>query len=227
MTVARLPARRRTGVPVRLAVAILFGAVVLGVGGGILLREGDGTSAAAAAPRASLPAFHGQGSWKRGERPAPDFALHDQNGTLVSLRSLRGKPVLLTFLDSQCTTRCPIEGRQLGSVLRRLPAGDRPAIVVVSVDRAGDTPRGIRHALAKWHLTGPWTIHWLNAPSRARLAAVWRLYGIQVEPTSNDIVHSLALYLIDRRGDERTAYLFPFLQSFVQHDLARLARERA
>ena len=56
---------------------------------------------------------------------------------------------------------------------------------------------------------------------------MWRLYGVTVEPTSNDIVHSLALYLIDRRGDERTAYLFPFLQSFVQRDLARLARERA
>jgi protein SCO1 len=227
MTATRLPARRRTGVPVRLAVAILLGAVVLGVGGGVVLRHRGGTSDAAAASRASLPAFHGQGTWRRGERPAPDFALRDQNGALVSLRALRGKPVLLTFLDSQCTTRCPIEGRQLGSVLRRLPAAERPAIVVVSVDRAGDTPPGIRHALAKWQLAGPWTIHWLNAPSRARLAEVWRLYGVTVEPTSNDVVHSLALYLIDRRGDERTAYLFPFLQSFVQRDLARLARERA
>jgi hypothetical protein len=52
---------------------------------------------------------------------------------------------------------------------------------------------------------------------------VWRAYGVTVEPGSNDIVHSLALYLIDRRGDERTAYLFPFLPSFVQRDLARLA----
>ena len=174
MTVTPLPARRRTGVPVRLAVAILLGAGVAGVGGGILLRDRGGTSDAAAAPRASLPAFHGQGTWRRGERPAPGFALHDQNGALVSLRSLRGKPVLLTFLDSRCTTRCPIEGRQLGSVLRRLPAAERPTIVVVSVDRAGDTPRGIRHALAKWQLAGPWTVHWLNAPSQAGLAAVWR-----------------------------------------------------
>jgi hypothetical protein len=33
--------------------------------------------------------------------------------------------------------------------------------------------------------------------------------------------------LIDRRGDERTAYLFPFLPAFVQRDLGRLARESA
>jgi hypothetical protein len=46
-------------------------------------------------------------------------------------------------------------------------------------------------------------------------------------PTTNDVVHSLALYLIDRRGYERTAYLFPFLQGFVQRDLGRLAQELA
>jgi cytochrome oxidase Cu insertion factor (SCO1/SenC/PrrC family) len=223
MRAAAAQAARRGGIPVRLAAGILLGAAALGIAGGVVLRARESNTPAA---RVVLPDFHGQGTWKAGARPAPDFALRDQNGAVVSLRSLRGQPVLLTFLDSQCTTRCPIEGRQLGSVLRRLPAADRPAIVVVSVDRAGDTPQGIRHALAKWHLAGPWTIHWLNAPSRARLASVWRLYGVTVEPTSNDIVHSLALYLIDRRGDERTAYLFPFLQSFVQRDLARLARER-
>ena len=77
--------------------------------------------------------------------------------------------------------------------------------------------------LAKWGLRGSWTTHWLNAPTRAGLAAVWHAYGVTVEPASNDIVHSLALFLIDLRGDERTAYLFPFLPSFVQRDLARLA----
>ena len=65
-----------------------------------------------------------------------------------------------------------------------------------------------------------------RADARAARVGV-ALYGVRVVPTTNDIVHSLALYLIDRRGDERTAYLFPFLQSFVQRDLARLARERA
>ena len=75
---------------------------------------------------------------------------------------------------------------------------------------------------SKWGLAGPWRWHWLNALA-TQLASVWRPYGITVEPTSNDIVHSLALYLIDRRGYERTAYLFPFLPGFVQGDLARLA----
>lgn len=203
---------------------VLVAVALLGAGGGALARVLHARTTAAAP---ALPAFHGQASWAGGERPAPPFALRDQRGAVVSLAALRGRPVLLVFLDSQCTTECPIAGRQLGSVLRRLPAARRPAVLVVSVDPRGDTHASIAHALAKWKLAGPWDVHWLSAATRSQLAAVWKAYGVTVEPATNDIVHSLALYLIDRRGDERTAYLFPFLQSFVQSDLARLARERA
>lgn len=202
--------RRALSVLACLAVA----GVVAGVGIGALRHT---------PARLLVPEFHGQASWPAGARPAPSFALHDQRGTLVSLHSLRGRPILLAFLDSRCTQQCPIAGRELGSILRRLPAAQRPAVVVVSVDPHGDTPPAIAQALEKWNLDGSWTVHWLNAPTRAALARVWRAYGVVVEPSTNDIVHSLALYLIDRNGDERTGYLFPFLQSFVQRDLSRLA----
>jgi cytochrome oxidase Cu insertion factor (SCO1/SenC/PrrC family) len=206
-------------VTARRALVALACAAVAGIGAGVAI----GALHHRHATRAALPAFHGQANWRPGERPAPLFTLRDQNGTLVSLRTLRGRPVLLTFLDSQCTSECPIAGRELGSILRRLPAGGRPALVVISVDPRGDTPAGIRHALAKWKLDGPWTVHWLNAPTRAAVARVWKSYDVVVQPTTNDIMHSLALYLIDRNGDERTGYLFPFLQSFVQHDVLRLS----
>lgn len=208
----------------RPAMMILLIAVVAGAGGAAVLRVllGSGTTAA----RLALPTLHGQAVWQAGARRAPNFVLRDQSGSAVSLGSLRGRPVILTFLDSQCKSSCPIAGRELGSILRRLPAAQRPTLVIVSVDQSGDTPAGIRHALAKWGLSGPWTVHWLNARTHAQLASVWRSYGVRVVPRANDIVHSLALYLIDRRGYERTAYLFPFLPAFVQRDLGWLARER-
>jgi protein SCO1/2 len=204
---------------------ILFVAVVVGAGGGAVLRLLHSSAPAAARP--ALPTLHGQAVWAAGARLAPDFTLRDQSGKALTLASLRGRPVVLTFLDSQCTSSCPIEGRQLGSILRRLPAAQRPTLVIVSVDQSGDTPAGIRHALAKWSLDGPWSVRWVNARTRPELASVWRSYGVRVVPTTNDIVHSLALYLIDRRGYERTAYLFPFLPGFVQRDLGRLAREQS
>jgi cytochrome oxidase Cu insertion factor (SCO1/SenC/PrrC family) len=52
--------------------------------------------------------------------PAPDFQLTDQNGQAVSLASLRGKVVLMTFLDPVCTTDCPLiaqEFKQAGVLL--------------------------------------------------------------------------------------------------------------
>ena len=41
-------------------------------------------------------------------RPAPGFTLTDQLGQPVSLRSFRGRVVLLAFNDSECTTICPL-----------------------------------------------------------------------------------------------------------------------
>ena len=225
MTELTVSGEPKRGLSRRETALVLVCLAALGIAGGVIVRELRRSSTPAVVRAAQT--FHGQATWSSGSRPAPPFALRDQDGRLVSLQSLRGKPVLLVFLDSRCTSACPIAGRELGSVMRHLTPATRPAIVVVSVDPRGDTPPSIRHALAKWQLAGPWAVHWLNAPRRSQLAAVWRAYHVQVEPTTNDIVHSLALYLIDRRGNERTAYLFPFLPNFVQRDLGRLARSRA
>jgi cytochrome oxidase Cu insertion factor (SCO1/SenC/PrrC family) len=203
-------------------VLVIFAATAIGIGVGFALHEFDSHKSPQAAA-GTLPAFHGQAVWNSGERQAPAFTLRDQRGAPVSLPSLRGRPVLLTFLDSQCTQECPIQGRQLASILRRLPAAQRPTLVVVSVDPSGDTAAGIRRATTEWGLAGPWRWHWLNGTAR-QLAAVWHLYGITVDPSSGDIVHSLVLYLIDRQGYERTAYLYPFLPAFVQGDLTKLGR---
>lgn len=175
--------------------------------------------------QAGLPELHGQASWKSGERRAPAFALRDQSGRRVSLAVLQ-RPVLLTFLDSRCHGQCPIEGRQLGTMLRRMEPAVRPALLIVGVNPSGDTPSRIRHAMRKWRLTGPWQWHWLRGTKR-ELERVWRAYGIGVEPTTNDVTHGMALYLIDRRGFERTGYLFPFLPNFVSLDLRTLAGEQA
>ena len=42
------------------------------------------------------------------DAPAPGFTLTDQRGSPVSLSSLRGKAVALTFLDPVCTSDCPL-----------------------------------------------------------------------------------------------------------------------
>jgi protein SCO1 len=166
--------------------------------------------------------LQGQATWAVGARPAPPITmLRDQTGQRFSLSSLRGRTVAMTFFDSHCNQACPLEGRTLAAAERSLPATRRPVLVVVAVNPR-DTPASARAAARKWGLAQAGSWHWLWG-RRAQLARVWRAYHIFVAPTEGDIVHTEALYLIDRRGDERSAYLYPFAPRFVAQDLNRLA----
>jgi cytochrome oxidase Cu insertion factor (SCO1/SenC/PrrC family) len=165
----------------------------------------------------------GPASWAPGVRPAPPITtLRDQDGGLFSLASLHGRTVAMVFFDSFCKQECPLEGRALAAAERQLPAAERPVLVAVSVDPA-DTRTSVRRAIRSWGLAGlaPW--YWLMGNDR-RLAPVWRAYHIYVGPKVNgDIPHTEALYLVDKRGYERSAYLYPFMPGFVRHDLRQLA----
>ena len=83
----------------RLFLASVAAAAVVGIGVGVVLHS---TFSGGTADAIALPALHGQATWAPGARPAPQFALRDQRGRLVSLSALRGRPVVLTFLDSLC-----------------------------------------------------------------------------------------------------------------------------
>jgi len=169
-----------------------------------------------------LPEFHGQASWPAGKRVAPPFVLRDVLGGTRSLTSTRGRITLITFLDSRCHSLCPIVGRSIGDLQREFPRAERPAVFVVSVDPAGDTRASVRVAARHWRFEPGW--HWLTGSHR-QLAAVWRAYGIVVRPTTNDIVHGAALYVVDSRGYERVGYLPPLLPNFVALDIRHVEQQ--
>ena len=96
----------------------------------LLVGRGNGSAGALMPPASDLPSA----TWAAGAIRAPGFRLTDQNGTAFSLASLRGRPVIITFIDPLCRNYCPIEAQHLVGVVRTLPAGSRPAIVAVSVN---------------------------------------------------------------------------------------------
>ena len=160
--------------------------------------------------------LHGDAVWAAGARPAPPMRLRDQRGQVVSLADLRDRVLLVTFMDSHCTKECPVEGHQLAVVQRAFPPRSRPEIVVVSVNPA-DTPRSARRFARLARLAWAMALaHGILGPAAQR---VWRAYGIEVDPTSHDIIHSAALYIVDRRGDERSGYVAPFLPKLVTADV--------
>jgi cytochrome oxidase Cu insertion factor (SCO1/SenC/PrrC family) len=130
--------------------------------------------------------------------------------------------VAIEFWDSHCNQECPLAGRALAAAERSLPQAQRPVLVVVSVNPL-DTPASSRAAIRRWNLQGgaPW--HWLMG-THSHLASVWKAYRIAVVPGKTDIGHTEALYLLDRHGDERSGYLYPYIPARVAHDMRTLAR---
>ena len=51
---------------------------------------------------------------------AADFSLLDQNGTPINFSDLRGKVVILTFMDSKCMDTCPITAVHFREVYKQL-----------------------------------------------------------------------------------------------------------
>jgi cytochrome oxidase Cu insertion factor (SCO1/SenC/PrrC family) len=153
-------------------------------------------------PSAAIRARMQLGNLSR--RSAPLFTLADQRDRPVSLGSLRGSVVVLSFLDPHCVDVCPVVSGEFAGAARLLAASRRHIVfLAVNVNqfhrRVADVAAFSRlhglDAVPHWHfLTGP-------APL---LRKVWRSYGVLVEPNrSGDVVHSSLLYFIDPAGHER------------------------
>lgn len=134
--------------------------------------------------------------------PMPKFSLRDDAGTVIDSRDLRGKVVLLTFLDSHCTDACPIIASQIAQTLSHLTRAERGQVeaVAISSDPVTDTPAAVHRFLAKQHATGD--LHYLGAgqPLR-RLKPVWRAFQILASAeTGQHTLHSAPLRIYDRNG---------------------------
>jgi protein SCO1/2 len=135
---------------------------------------------------------------------APDFTLTDQFGQRVSLHSLRGKVVVLSFNDPECTTICPLTTTAMVHAKQLLgPAASKVALIGVGANpektqvkwvRAYSKAHGMLH---KWRfLTG----------SLPELKRVWRSYYIAAAVVNGAIDHTPATYVIGPTGRESRLY---------------------
>lgn len=137
--------------------------------------------------------------------PAPDFTLTDQYGRAVSLRSFRGKVVILAFTDSQCTTVCPLTTQSLLAAKDLLgKAGDQ--VQLLGVDANPDAT-SVSDVLGYSQAHGM-VNHWdFLTGSLSQLKAVWTGYHIAVQILQGQIDHTPAVYIIDSGGREKKVYL--------------------
>lgn len=147
---------------------------------------------------------------------APDFALTDQDGRPISMRALRGKPVIVTFLYTTCEDSCPTQAQQVKGALEEL--GEDVPAVAVAVDPPRDDPRSARAFLAEQRMTGRMSF---VLGTQAQLAPVWR--GFAVSPQRKELDHTARFVLVDAKGRQRVG--FPLQEATperIAHDLRLL-----
>jgi cytochrome oxidase Cu insertion factor (SCO1/SenC/PrrC family) len=185
-----------------LGLALIVG---VGIGAAIAVTRSSSSEAPVAAVAATQPVVNPQlDPGVRLNTVAPGFTLTDQFGKRVSLSSLRGKVVVVSFNDPECTTICPLTttallhakellGPAAGNV-ELLGIGANPEKTEVKWVRAYSQAHRMMH---KWRfLTG----------SLPELKRVWREYGIAAAVINGSIDHTPATYVIDSRGRESRLY---------------------
>jgi cytochrome oxidase Cu insertion factor (SCO1/SenC/PrrC family) len=168
---------------------------------------GAAPMASAAANRSADPilALAIEGGSTSLDLPAPGFSLTNQDGRAVTLASLHGKVVLMTFLDPVCTTDCPIIAQEFKQTGELLGAKDKDVDLVAIVanptyrsatfTQAFDRQEGLAGVPNWQYLTG----------SVSQLGAVWRGYGVSVTdlPAGAMAAHNDLAIVIDGAGNIR------------------------
>lgn len=155
-------------------------------------------------------------------RAIPDFALMDQAGRPFAPERLTGRWTLLFFGFVNCPDVCPTTLATLAATRRALadlPAVQRPAVTLVSVDPGRDTPEVLARYVAHFDpdfegVTG-------SAESTAALTdalGVAVIIGPAGEDGAYTVDHTAAVFLVGPDG--RLAALFG-----APHDAATIARD--
>ena len=137
-----------------------------------------------------------------------DFQLVNQDSSLVTRETLRGKIYVADFFFTSCRTICPVMKTQMLRVYKAIQ--DDPEVILVShtIDPEYDTV-GLLHDYAerlgvksnKWHfLTGVKdSIYYLAQTSYFATA-------MEAEDEPDGFIHSGAFLLIDKKGRIRGKY---------------------
>jgi len=153
---------------------------------------------------------------------APDFTLTDQFGKRVSLSSYRGKVVVLSFNDPECTTICPLTTTALLHAKALLgPTASRVQLLGVGANPEATQVKWVRAYSRVHRMTHQWRFLTGSLPELRR---VWRGYGIEAAVINDAIDHTPATYVIDMRGRESRLYMAQMAYSSVSQLGYEMAR---
>ena len=141
--------------------------------------------------------------YPRTKKAAYAFELTDQHGEISGPADFRGRPVVLTFAFSHCTTVCPVLLNDLKEASRVLD--NNTPMLVVSLDPWRDRSTELASFAGKWEM-GPSTRFYTGNVDD--VLDVIQRYNIPISRNeqNGDIYHPPMVYVLDADGN--IAYSF-------------------
>jgi protein SCO1 len=168
--------------------------------------------AAAAIALALIAAGCGRG--EKGSYPAanrndclPNVTLIDQNGNRVSLASLKGRPVLIDFVYTSCTSTCPMLTAKMAAVAKRLgpELGSAVRIVSITLDPEHDGPAQLLDYARREDATEPGWLFLTGTP--ADIERVLGRFNIKRErEPDGSVMHTISAFLLGPDGRQIRQY---------------------
>lgn len=136
----------------------------------------------------------------------PDFTLTDQTGSRVRLSQMRGEPVAVTFLYTQCpvATACPMTTAKFSRLNAMLEEKNFGHLLTVTVDPQRDTPAVLADYARK---AGADPARWKFLTGSPRsVADVASSFGVLYYLERGQVIHSQAVAVVDPKGRLATIY---------------------
>jgi protein SCO1/2 len=133
--------------------------------------------------------------------PAERRQLIDQRGRRFTLASLRGEPLVITFVSAHCTDACPLINGQFAQAARRLKHGRIAArLLTITLDPEHDSPQTMRELALRFDADPR---YWLLAGGSVRnvdeIMRRFNVISVEGERGYRDS-HTTFVYIINSSG---------------------------
>jgi len=165
-----------------------------------------------------------------GRKPVPAFSLPDQDGKVVSDKSLAGKVYVTNFFFATCPGICPKMQSELLKVYKQYQADPRVVFLSFTIDPEHDT-QPVLADYARRLGVAPGTnwrfLHTPDRPAAYKLASNYLAAAQTDTQAPGGIAHSGALALVDDQGFVRGTYdgLNPQQTALLLRQLPLLLKE--
>lgn len=139
------------------------------------------------------------GSAVKTSRPAPALELIDQSGRERQLSVFKGRVLLVTFAYAHCETVCPVLVRNALEAQRMLAAaGERPIVLIVTLDPLRDTPARLPSMAREWKLGADAYILSGEVAAVEQVLDDWKV-ARSYNPKDGMVTHPALAYVVDRK----------------------------